>query len=90
MSIEGEGQFFTIIFLGFVCFVLYKTNISGGRLQDHWSSGCTYSKFRYQVSVYRIVVKTGDNYSEPLVLWLYSGERCCCGLLVEERLSEAA
>ena len=27
------------IFLGFVCFVLYKAKISGERLQDHWSSG---------------------------------------------------
>ena len=26
-------------FPGFVCFVLYKAMISGGRLQDHWSSG---------------------------------------------------
>ena len=90
MSIEGEGQFLTIFFLGFVCFVLYYANISGERLRDHWSSGCTYSKSRYQVSVYRIVVKTGNNYSGPLVLWLYSGERCCCGLLVEERWTEAA
>ena len=32
---------FKVIFghLGFVCFVLYKTTISGERLQDHWSSG---------------------------------------------------
>ena len=27
------------IFPGFVCFVLYLANISGERLQDHWSSG---------------------------------------------------
>ena len=26
------------IFPGFVCFVLYLANISGERLQDHWSS----------------------------------------------------
>ena len=39
MSIEGQGHFFTIYFPGFVCFVLYKANISGERLQDHWSSG---------------------------------------------------
>ena len=41
MSIEGQGQgnFFTIYFPGFVCFVLYKAKISGERLQDHWSSG---------------------------------------------------
>ena len=39
MSIEGQGHFFTIYFPGFVCFVLYKATISGGRLQDHWSSG---------------------------------------------------
>ena len=39
MSIEGQGHFFTIYFPGFVCFVLYKTKISGERLQDHWSSG---------------------------------------------------
>ena len=30
--------FFTIYFPGFVCFVLYKAKISGGRLHDHWSS----------------------------------------------------
>ena len=39
MSIEGQGQFFTIYFPGFVCFVLYLDKISGERLQDHWSSG---------------------------------------------------
>ena len=39
MSIEGQGNFFTIYFPGFVCFVLYKAKISGERLQDHWSSG---------------------------------------------------
>ena len=39
MSIEGQGHFLTIYFPGFVCFVLYKANISGERLQDHWSSG---------------------------------------------------
>ena len=39
MSIEGQGHFFTIYFLGFVCFVLYLAKISGERLQDHWSSG---------------------------------------------------
>ena len=39
MSIEGQGQFFTIYFPGFVCFVLYKAKISGERLQDHWSTG---------------------------------------------------
>ena len=41
MSIEGQGHFFTIYFLGFVCFVLYytKVKISGERLQDQWSSG---------------------------------------------------
>ena len=39
MSIEGQGNFFTIYFPGFVCFVLYFVKISGERLQDHWSSG---------------------------------------------------
>ena len=39
MSIEVQGHFFTIYFLGFECFVLYKAKISGERLQDHWSSG---------------------------------------------------
>ena len=39
MSIEGQGNFFTIYFPGFVCFVLYEAKISGERLQDHWSSG---------------------------------------------------
>ena len=39
MSIEGQGDFFTIYFPGFVCFVLYQAKISGERLQDHWSSG---------------------------------------------------
>ena len=39
MSIEGQGHFFTIYFLGFVCFMLYLDKISGERLQDHWSSG---------------------------------------------------
>ena len=39
MSIEGQGQFFTIYFPGFVCFVLYLDKISGERLQNYWSSG---------------------------------------------------
>ena len=39
VSIEGQGNFFTIYFPGFVCFVLYWAKISGERLQDHWSSG---------------------------------------------------
>ena len=39
MSIEGQGHFFTIYFPGSVCFVLNYSKISGGRLQDHWSSG---------------------------------------------------
>ena len=39
MSIEGQGHFFTLFFPGFVCFVLYYAEISGERLQDHWSSG---------------------------------------------------
>ena len=42
MSIEGQGHFFTIYFPGFVCFVLYLAKISGERLQDHWSSGCSF------------------------------------------------
>ena len=37
MGIEGQGHFFTIYFPGFVCFVLYKSKISGENLQDHWS-----------------------------------------------------
>ena len=41
MSIEGLGHLFTIYFQGFVCFVLYEAKISGERLQDHWSSGCS-------------------------------------------------
>ena len=39
VSIEGQGHFYSIYFLGFVCFVLYQAKISGERLQDHWSSG---------------------------------------------------
>ena len=39
MSIEGQCNFFSIYFPGFVCFVLYKAKISGERLQDHLSSG---------------------------------------------------
>ena len=42
VSIEGQGHFFTIYFLCFVCFVLYLAKISGERLQDHWSSGWLY------------------------------------------------
>ena len=38
VSIEGQGHFFTMYFPGFVCFVLYKAQISGERLQDNWSS----------------------------------------------------
>ena len=33
---------------GFVCFVLYLANISGERLQDHWSSGLYFENdYRY-------------------------------------------
>ena len=39
MSTEGQGFFFSIYFPVFLCFVLYKANISGQRLQDHWTSG---------------------------------------------------
>ena len=46
MSIEGQGHFFTIYFLGFVCFVLYLAKISGERLQDHWSSGLAHMSRR--------------------------------------------
>ena len=42
MSFEGQGHLFTIYFPGFVCFVLFLANISGERLQDHWSSGLNY------------------------------------------------
>ena len=41
MSTEGQGHIFTIYFPGFLCFVLYLDKISGERLQDHWSSGCS-------------------------------------------------
>ena len=44
MSIEGHGNFFTIYFPGFVCFVLYLAKISGERLQDHWPSGLSVSR----------------------------------------------
>ena len=51
MSIEGQGHFFTIYFPGFVCFVLYWVKISGGLLQDHWSSGFIVGKkLRYIMS----------------------------------------
>ena len=36
VCIKGQGHFFTIYFPGFV---LFLANISGERLQDHWSSG---------------------------------------------------
>ena len=57
MSIEGQGNFFTIYFPGFVCFVLYLDKISGERLQDHWSSGChlihnVYEKLKHVCVVY--------------------------------------
>ena len=52
MSIDGQGHFFTIYFQ--VLYVLAR--ISGERLEDHWSSGFnSYSRPRYQVSVYRTI-----------------------------------
>ena len=51
MSIEGQGQFFTIYFPGFVCFVLYLAKISGERLQDHWSSGFYSGRIRTLVAM---------------------------------------
>ena len=44
MIIEGQGHFFTIYFSDFVCFVLSLAKISGERLQDHWSSGLSFSE----------------------------------------------
>ena len=41
------------IFPGFVCFVHYLANISGERLQDHWSSGVEKLVFiRYTVFLF--------------------------------------
>ena len=61
MSIEGQGNFFTIYFPGFVCFVLYYVKISGERLQDQWSSGfkfLTRNKFALiHVSIIRMCNK---------------------------------
>ena len=42
MSIDGQGHFFTIYFPGFV---LFLANISGERLQDHWSSGFVFLSY---------------------------------------------
>ena len=53
MSIEGQGHFFTIYFPGFVCFVLYLAKISGERLQDHWSSGLLYVRWKSGVTFVR-------------------------------------
>ena len=39
VSIEGQGNFITLFFPGFVCFCLYEAQRSGERLQDHRSSG---------------------------------------------------
>ena len=47
MSIEGQGHFFAIYIPGFVCFVRYYAKLSGGRLQDHWSSGFKFSGLKY-------------------------------------------
>ena len=59
MSIQGQGNFFTIYFSGFVCFVLDLAKISGERLQDHWSSGiihtCVY-RTSYFSAIYHIEV----------------------------------
>ena len=35
MRIEGQGYFYQVLYV--LC--LYKAQISGERLQDHWSSG---------------------------------------------------
>ena len=41
MSIEGQGHFLTLFFPRFRIFCAYtnESQISGERLQDHWSSG---------------------------------------------------
>ena len=52
VSIEGQGHFLTIYFPGFVCFVLYKANISGERLQNHWSSGSCLTFYYHYVLVW--------------------------------------
>ena len=56
MSIEGQGNFFTIYFPGFVCFVLYKAKISGECLQDPWSSGFIFAKISENDTVCRSIM----------------------------------
>ena len=51
MSIEGQGNFFTIDFPGFVCFVLYQAKISGEPLQDQWSSGFLIFSLKHRLLV---------------------------------------
>ena len=62
MSIEGQDHFFTIYFLGFVCFVLYLDKISGERSHDHWSSGFfmrnQYMKFQDDISMPHTYMKS--------------------------------
>ena len=39
VSIEGQDHFLTLLFSGLYILCLYEAQISGERLQDHWSSG---------------------------------------------------
>ena len=68
MSIEGQGHFFNIYFLGFVCFVLYLAKISGERLQDHWSSGLKYHWFVIMTSLHfkGVTLPVEDNTDDSL------------------------
>ena len=50
------------IFPGFVCLVLYLANISGERLQDHWSSGY----FLVPESFHKNLVQIGKVVSEKI------------------------
>ena len=70
MSIEGQGHFLTIYFLGFVCFVLYQAKISGERLQDHWSSVFLFFfKYVKWLPVYHVSTIFGNHVTAG-VLWV--------------------
>ena len=59
VSIEGQGHFLTLFFQVLYILCLYEAQISGERLQDHWSSGI-YSEITIYVlcvPVNKIIVK---------------------------------
>ena len=54
MNIEGQGHFLTLFFQVLYVLCLYMAQISGERLQDHWSSGFIFTFLAKKILFYAI------------------------------------